>query len=213
MLHAETVPGETFALLNSLMRDEHLCNFSLAGGTALALYMGHRISIDLDLFTATDFNAPELEKYLVDTYNFEGDYSHINTLKGVINGVRIDCITHSYPHVSVRYTEGDIRLYSLPDIVAMKLSVIADNGSRLKDFIDIAFLSTKMSLSSMLDAYEFKYKNANRMRPVKGLTYYDDILFQEPIQMIKGTYKWNKIEKRLQQMIKFPDRLFLTTPI
>jgi hypothetical protein len=57
----------------------------------------------------------------------------------------------------------------------MKLSVIADDGSRLKDFIDIACLSTKLSLSDMLNAYKLKYKNSNPIRPLKGLTYFKDI--------------------------------------
>ncbi len=59
----------------------------------------------------------------------------------------------------------------------MKLSVIADDGTRLKDYIDIACLSTKLSLSDMLKAYQQKYKNSNPIRPLKGLTFFEDINF------------------------------------
>ena len=54
----------------------------------------------------------------------------------------------------------------------------------------------------MLKAYQQKYKNSNPIRPLKGLTYFEDINFHEPIQMIKGKYDWGKIEKRLHMMIK-----------
>lgn len=61
MLHKETVKGETLKLLERLMQDEKLSSFNLAGGTSLALLMGHRQSIDLDLFTPNPFDAKELE--------------------------------------------------------------------------------------------------------------------------------------------------------
>ena len=53
MLQEQTVPGATFELLKILMKDEKLNEFYLAGGTAIALYLGHRTSIDLDLFSLT----------------------------------------------------------------------------------------------------------------------------------------------------------------
>ena len=62
--------------------------------------------------------------------------------------------------------EDGIRLYALEDIVTMKLSAIADNDSRLKDFIDIAFLSTRLSFYSMLKCYEHKFPKSNVIRPI-----------------------------------------------
>lgn len=203
MLHTEAIKGETFELLKILMKDEQLTDFNLAGGTSLALYLGHRKSIDFDLFTEKLFDASSLEKHLIETYDFKVDYLEKNTVKGSINDIKIDCISHNYPFVEDALTTKDgIRLYGMKDIAAMKLSAIADDGSRLKDFIDIAFLSTKLSLSVMLKAYQQKYKNSNPMRPLKGLSYFEDINFNEPIQMIRGKYDWKKIEKRLHLMIK-----------
>lgn len=214
MLYKETVKGETFELLTMLMQDKELQSFHLAGGTALALYLGHRLSIDLDLFTPESFNAQSLEKYLIEKYQFKGDFLENNTLKGKINGVKIDCITHNYPFIEkpLVTTEG-IRLYSIKDIAAMKLSAIADNGTRLKDFIDIACLSTKMPLSDMLQAYQNKFPNSNSIRPIKGLTFFEEINFKEPIQMIGGAYKWDKIEKRINNMIKRNTATFVDLPI
>lgn len=139
MLHTETVARSTLELLKMLESESVMSNFNLAGGTSLALYLGHRISVDLVLFTPESFDAGKLEIFLLDKYGFRTDFMEKNTLKGTIDGVKIDCITHSYGYLEKPYTESDIRLYSMEDIVAMKLSAIADNGSRLKDFIDIAF--------------------------------------------------------------------------
>ena len=132
-----------------------------------------------------------------------------NTLKGTIDGVKIDCITHSYDYLENPYIESGIRLYSMEDVIAMKLSAIADNGSRLKDFIDIAFLSTRFPFSSM---YERKFPNSNVIRPFKAITYFDDIDFEEDIVMVNGEYDWRSIEKRLIEMTQIQDKTFEAFP-
>jgi hypothetical protein len=109
-------------------------------------------------------------------------------------------------------TEG-IRYLGLKDIAAMKLSAIADDGTRLKDFIDVACLSTKLSLDEMLAAYADKYPNANPMRPVKCLGFFEDINFKEPIQMLVGSYKWALIEKRLSDMKERQKHRFRSFPV
>lgn len=190
-----------------------LAEFNLAGGTALALYMGHRQSIDLDMFTPQPFDAHILEEYLIRNYDFQGDFLERNTLKGNIHGVKVDCITYNYSYIHPPFVSSSgIRLYSMEDIAAMKLSAIADNGTRLKDFIDIACLSTKLSLETMLTAYQTKYQNSNSIRVLKGLNYWEDIIFSEPIQMIGGVYKWNEIEKRLCAMMEDKKKIFPDLP-
>ena len=214
MLYTETIKGETFELLKALMQDERLTDFKLAGGTSLALYLGHRKSIDFDLFTEKSFDAPSMEKHLIDRYDFKSDFLEKNTIKGSINDIKVDFITHNYPYIENSITtEEGIRIYGIKDIAAMKLSVIADDGTRLKDFIDIACLSTKLSLSDMLKAYQQKYKNSNPIRPLKGLTFFEDINFNEPIQMVQGKYNWDRIEKRLHLMIKKENDIFHSLPI
>ena len=143
-----------------------LDSFCLAGEIALALYLGHRKSIDLDLFTPYPFDVLLLKDFLETKYGFRTDFLEKNTLKGSINGVKIDCITHAYERLGNPCMEDGIRLYALEDIVTMKLSAIADNDSRLKDFIDIAFLSTRLSFYSMLKCYEHKFPKSNVIRPI-----------------------------------------------
>ena len=88
MLQKTTTTRETFKLLERLMQDPALENFNLAGGTAIALHLGHRKSIDLDLFSTEDFNALKLESYLIDKYDFIVDFKEKNTLKGSIENIK-----------------------------------------------------------------------------------------------------------------------------
>ena len=215
MLRTETVEGHTLVLLKKLMRDEQLSDFILAGGTNLALQIGHRKSIDLDLFTNKPFETAKLIRHLQDLYGFRvRTKKERNTILGDIAGVRIDLIAHIYPLLQAPLVEDDVRMYSLPDIAAMKLSAICDNGSRLKDFVDIAYLSTKMSLSEMMTIYTQKYPNVFSLSVVRALIYFEEVDFSTPIDLCNGKkFDWKKIEHRIREMIKYETKIFETTPI
>ena len=208
MLRKETVSESALELLKTLMEDEFLENFFLVGGTALALQIGHRISIDFDLFTLTPFDEKEMLSSLEERYQFQMDFLSRNTLKGSIRGIKVDLITHKYPLVKPLIEIENIRIAASEDIAAMKLNAITGNGTRLKDFIDIAYLSSSLTLSRMIDAYEEKYATRNPAMVIKALDYYNDINFNEPIEMLKEKYKWEDIKKRLGEMTLNPDKLF-----
>ena len=208
MLHKETIDAATLELLKRLMGDERLQGFVLVGGTSLALQMGHRISVDLDLFTEKEFEADELREYLERNYHLQTDYLAFATVKGEIDGVQVDCIAHAYPWLKPFVLEEGIRLASLEDICAMKLNAIAGNGTRIKDFVDVAHLSSVFSLQQMLDFYEEKY-NANPLMPLKGIVYFADINKNAPVKMANGKpLNWKMIEKRLLAMEKYPQKVF-----
>ena len=113
MLHTQTVAPQTLGLLKQLEAEPRLAAFNLAGGTALALYLGHRVSVDLDLFTPESFDAGELEAFLSQRYGFQTAFRRPDTLKGMIDGVKIDCIAHKYAYLRQPYAESGIRLYSI----------------------------------------------------------------------------------------------------
>lgn len=209
MLYKETVTPSTLELLRKLMDDPELQDFVLVGGTSLALQIGHRVSVDLDLFSIHSFVETDLNQYLIDRYHFETDFLARSTVKGEIEGVQIDCLSHAYPLVGETNMYENIRLASIQDIAAMKLNAISGNGTRIKDFIDIAYLAEYMSLNEMLASYQSKYKTMNVLIPVKALTYFDEINFDEPIKMLSSKkFNWKKIEKRIYQMLKMPQHTF-----
>ena len=92
----------------------------------------------------------------------------------------------------------------------MKLSAIAQNGTRIKDFVDIATLSSKYSLDEMLQFYTEKFPNANVVMPAKAITYFDEINFDESVVMTSGKFDWKRVAKRLQDMAKNPQKVFTT---
>jgi hypothetical protein len=90
----------------------------------------------------------------------------------------------------------------------MKLNAIVGNGSRLKDYIDIAFLSSHFSLQQMLDFFEKKYPNNNSVIALKSLCYFDDINFETDINFQKQEIPWKSIEMRIIEMVKKPQKIF-----
>ena len=213
MLQTATVERGTYELLKKLMKDDMLSDFLLAGGTNLALQIGHRQSVDLDLFSFNSFDALKLESYLQKKYNLVTLRTfNVNTVIGYIDSIKIDIVAHIYPLLNPPLVEDGIRFYSLQDIACMKLLAISDNGTRLKDFVDVAFLSTKMSLIEMLNCYKIKYNRPNFYHAAKGLSYFGDIDFDTSIELINSAFKWEKIEKRIRAMIKYENKVFETAP-
>lgn len=212
MLQTQTVESATLELLKKLQQEPLLATFNLVGGTALALRIGHRKSVDLDLFTREEFDLEEVKSMLIEKYDLKVSFERQQTLKGFIGGVMIDCIRFNYPHLQSPDEIDGVRLESIPDIIAMKLSAIAQNGTRIKDFIDIATLSTKYTLDEMLQFYADKFSNANIVMPAKALTYFDEINFDESVVMTSGKFDWKRVAKRLQDMAKNPQKVFQTNP-
>ncbi|MFW5886115.1 MAG: nucleotidyl transferase AbiEii/AbiGii toxin family protein [Bacteroidota bacterium] len=208
MYYFETVEKSTLELLKRLMSDGQLNSFILVGGTALALRLGHRMSVDIDLFANTPFNSSQMANYMRLKYDMKIDFMAENTIKGEINDVAVDILTHQYPWIESPEVINGIRLAGLSDIAAMKLNAISGDGTRLKDFIDISFLSSKLSLTQMLNGYQQKY-NSNPVMPLKALVYFNDIDFNVPIKLTGSKeFNWSRIEKRIVEMANEPDKVF-----
>jgi hypothetical protein len=90
MLYKEAVDASTLELLRSLQSKEYLKGFSLAGGTALALYNGHRRSVDIDLFSDFSFNTEQMLENLNQDFDLSLLFSTANTLRGAIGDIEVD---------------------------------------------------------------------------------------------------------------------------
>lgn len=210
MLQTQTVERKTFELLKRLQAESVLQDFHLAGGTALALYLGHRKSVDLDLFPFTSFEHDTLARFLTENFGFEADIVIHNTVKGSIDGVKVDLIAFPYPPLHPIHHEDNVRLYSLEDLAAMKLNAVM-RGTRIKDFIDIACLSTKISLVEMLNAYEKRFQQ-NPVPPLRSLLSFDMINFNESVVSLNGSFEWKLIVERLEDMVRHQERLYSDFP-
>ncbi len=212
MLRKEAVEKGTMDLVDKLMADDKLASFNLVGGTALALKIGHRKSIDIDLFTQSDFDSREISKHLYTTYNVTRLQTIANGVFCLVDRIKLDLLAHKYPLVQgVEVSEG-VRMVSLKDIGAMKLNAIYGNGTRLKDFVDIYSLLEDFSLKELLQASEMKYPENNIGVVQQSLLHHQDIDFSVPIDFIGKEIKWPSIAERLRQASQNPQKIFQKIP-
>lgn len=186
MLHKEAVEPDTLELIYQLQNDRVFDDFILVGGTALALHIGHRLSVDIDLFTRNEFPLQDTIEYLEEKYGFQLQFSRRNTLKGIINGVFVDFIRHNYDFVEEPFSYEGLKIASKPDIAAMKVNAITGNGTRIKDFIDIYFLLQEYDFAEIIEFYKVKYANRNDFHAIKSLTYFNDVITEEWPQMYRN---------------------------
>jgi hypothetical protein len=210
MLHKDPfiIAPETFKLIQELQTLPELIDFNLVGGTTLALLLGHRNSIDIDLFTTSTFNDEFIIKIIQKSFHFESKYSKSNAIIGFINNIKVDFISHPYPIIKPIISEEGIRMLSMEDICAMKLHAITNSGQRLKDFIDIYFLLEHFSMRQMLDFYEAKYPLMNSVIALRAITFFDDIDPDiDPPKMLKPI-SIDKIKKRITDAVISSNKIF-----
>jgi hypothetical protein len=202
MLYTQAVEAATLELLKSLQSKVYLKGFYLAGGTALALYTGHRKSIDIDLFSNFDFDAAQMMEFIQQDYTLQLFYTAPGTLKGSIENINVDFIAHKYSYLNESLNIGGIGLLSEPDIIAMKLNAISVSGQRSKDFIDIYFALDKYTMADMIKFYQTKYNQAGDMHVLKSLIYFDDVdLSDWPVLLSNPDLKWDKIKTRIEKKV------------
>lgn len=209
MLYKETVESGTFQIIVDLQKKEYLHNFFLAGGTALSLQLGHRISDDIDMFTPNSFDENKLYSLLKTDFDFTLVKKYKNTLLGNIRNIKADFIAHEYKIIYPVITADEILMFDLADIAAMKLNAITFSGTRLKDFADIYFLLEKISLKKMLDTFLEKYKKVNPFVAAKALNYFEDLNPSEKIQILSPNFNVAKMKKRLQDAVKNEVKIFV----
>ena len=151
------------------------CGMYLAGGTALALQLGHRESLDYDFFTTQDFNDLEIFERLK---KFDPKLTIIqqarNTLYVNMRGITVSMFKYIYPLVQPAVRLEHVDLASLQDIGAMKIQAIIDRGTR-RDFIDFWVLLNELTLDQMLVAHQNKYGQAhNTYLALQALMYFSD---------------------------------------
>jgi predicted nucleotidyltransferase component of viral defense system len=200
MLHKETVEPSTLELLVKLQQKDYLNNFFLVGGTALALHIGHRKSIDLDFFSTENYDTSHLLENLSTDFPFQLLLSSKNSITGSINQIKTDFISHRYPLIKEPLQKENTRIASIEDIIAMKLNAITVSGQRVKDFIDIYYLLDKYSIGEMKSFYSYKYNNYNDINMLKSLIWFNDVDLSDWPELIKHPeLKWEDVKSKILQ--------------
>ena len=199
MLHRNTVENDTLELLINCNNSPFLNQFFLVRGTALALQIGHRKSIDLDFFSTSSFDEELISKQLETEFNAKIYGLNPNSISGEIAGVKFDIISHQYPLIQDILVKNDIRLASLKDIAAMKLNAIQNRGSK-KDFVDIYYLLQQFSLQEILSFHEFKYPNRDGIVALKSLVYFNDAELQPDCELT-SPISWGRMKEFLEKKV------------
>jgi len=181
-------------------------DFYLAGGTALALHIGHRLSIDLDWFITTFENQEKLFQKLRESgIVFDIKFVDAGTVYLEIDTVQVSFIGYNYPMlhppISMTVPYDGVKLAATDDIACMKLSAIASRGSR-KDFIDLYFLINLFrSLEGYLKLYMQKYQNRDIGHVIRSLVYFQDAEAEPETIMLKP-FDWQDMKAKWVKWVK-----------
>lgn len=209
MLHKDTVTGRTLELIKELSADKKLESFTLVGGTSLALQIGHRKSIDIDLFAKEPFNSKSVAEHVKTAYPVGLIGIRENHVAGYIDGIKIEMLTHAYPDVKPPINEEGIRMASMEDIAAMKAHAIHRDGSRLKDFVDMYHMLEYMPMEKVLQAYHTKYPNGASDQTLKqAMAYHDEIKLDDKIHTFRRGLLLGKVLERIKRALEEPGKTF-----
>jgi predicted nucleotidyltransferase component of viral defense system len=172
-----TVTADMRVILNEFSRSQVGAKFYLAGGTALSLQLGHRLSVDLDFFSPTEdipTIRPALEKSLAPFHPTLADSAWGN-LVYLVRDVRIGFYGYGYELVAPLVESENAHLASIEDIALMKLDALLARAAR-KDFYDLYFICQKVSLRQILNLAPQKYPSTRdfETQTVKRLTYFEN---------------------------------------
>ena len=210
MLYYSTVSPDLKSVLKIVMDSDILKPFRLVGGTSLSLQLGHRISIDIDLFTDSDYgslNFEDIETFLKSKFSFIVFSSELTSFgksyfigSSKNNAVKLD-VFYSDPFIDDELLIDNIRLASLKDITAMKIEVI-QNGGRKKDFWDLHELLNYFSLEEMLAFHKIRYPFSHDSDLIiKNFTNFQIADEDFEVLCLKGKH-WEVIKSDFENLIK-----------
>ncbi|MCC7171241.1 MAG: nucleotidyl transferase AbiEii/AbiGii toxin family protein [Planctomycetes bacterium] len=203
MLHLDALTAaqrEALAVIAPVASAE---SFYLAGGCGLALHLGHRLSVDLDMFRREPLADPlvlarrlkEQRTRFTTTSRAEG------TLHGRCRGVPISFMEYRYPFVRRVVAAGlPCRIASVEDIGCMKLAAIVDRGAK-KDFVDLHFILRRVSLSKLLQDYRKKFAVEDTTAVRIALAYFDDAE-PHPMPAMIADVNWDELKASIRESVR-----------
>ena len=212
MLYFDTVSPILKEVLEEIMIDDLFLSYRLVGGTSLSLQFGHRMSVDIDLFTDSDYGSVDynlfydyfsskypfvkygrLENVSFGTY-FQVGYSHENSVK-------VD-IYYTDNFVFEKVKIENIRMASDKEIIAMKLDVVS-RGGRKKDFWDLHFFLDKYTIDEMISFFNERYPYNDAENNIKNQFIYFDNADSDVDPVCLLNKNWDLIKLDFFEKLKF----------
>ncbi|HJP62633.1 MAG TPA: nucleotidyl transferase AbiEii/AbiGii toxin family protein [Mucilaginibacter sp.] len=194
MLREETVEPATLGLLKKMVALPELNQFRLVGGTALALILGHRKSVDLDLFTDQPFEKDVFIPALEDTFGrvIPVNERSKNIYQCVIRDVKVDFVSVKDPFLNPVQILDGIPFADIKDLIALKLNAVKGRGVK-KDFWDIARLLQDYSLSDLFQFYHDRYNYDDTFAVIRSVIYFADAEDTIAPESLNGM-TWEKVK-------------------
>ena len=200
MLHKEILSDEQTKLLPLVQKFKR--KFYLVGGTAIGLYIGHRRSIDFDLFTSSKIDRKTLEAKITNL-RLKFKTLHQTPLEWTLFIGKVKITFYQFPHLIERKEnfENVINLPSLLDLASMKAYALGGRG-KWKDYVDLYFLFDKyFSFAEVAKRAEILFGDGfNEKLFREQLTYYDDINYSEKVEYLVSEPKEEDIKSFLTQI-------------
>lgn len=181
--------------------------FYMAGGTALALQLGHRRSIDFDFYSRRHFRSDRLFQDVKKLFpSASVSFQEENTLRLEILGTELSFFSYDYPLILPLRTFRAVRLASPPDIAAMKIAAIIQRGTR-RDFIDIYYLLRHYSLEELIQFTLKKYSGYQVMLILRALIYFEDAekdkeKNRRALAVLDKNFSWEQAKRKIVEEVK-----------
>ncbi len=192
---------KTIALLSFLEK----LGFYMAGGTALALQLGHRTSLDFDFYSPKHFSSPNLYNEIEN--RFANQTEKISQQKDTVfcrvNDVDLSFFWYQYSLIEKPVLYQEILLASLKDIAAMKLVAVGHRPAK-RDYIDIFYLLEKFTLEEIFSFAHKKYSNFNSYLSQRALSYFEDLedSSQRSIKVLDPNFSWPNAKEKIFTEVK-----------
>ena len=198
----EAISKQTAENLVLLGKSKILGSAYLAGGTALALQIGHRISYDLDFFTDQKFKAQIFLKEMSRFKLYQHERVGWGTILGRLGNVKFSLFYYPYPLLRKPISFKNINIADIADISAMKIAAISERGTK-RDFVDLYFILQKIALNEAFNFYDKKYQklSSNSVHIKKSLVYFEDAE-KDPTPKMIIPVSWGKVKTFFKKEVK-----------
>jgi len=202
-MFTKTVLPDTLRAIKLVSQFPQIQHAYLAGGTSLALQLGHRISVDLDFFTQEQFDAKELSTKLGTYPEFVQAGTSEMTVWGIIGETKFSIFYYKYPMLEPTVEYEGLKLARLADIAAMKINAIEDRGTK-RDFVDVYFLSKTYTLERMLEFYQKKYGvlEDHLYTILRSLDYFEDAEQETRMPDMLTDLNWEEVKEYFRKETK-----------
>ena len=194
-MNSQVLPLPTKTLLDSLASGDFPQDTYLGGGTAIALWLGHRKSRDLDWFTPHEFDESMWQMKWESGHGFKLLSRDWQTLEGYIGGAKMALFHYKYPLTGAFGEYRGLKIAGLEDLAAMKLETIISRSTK-RDFVDLYFLAKKFGLDKLFDYYDQKFGllEERELMLKKALVYFSDAEDDEMPDMV-DPLKWDEVKR------------------